>query len=87
MPAGGMAALRGERCPRCSGMTYVGEDRFGWYRSCLACGWLEDVGDPLSERGMEASLPVVVLGRLLLGGEAPRGGRRRPGGVACRSSS
>ncbi len=82
MPAGGMAALRGERCPRCSGMAYVGEDRFGRYSSCLACGWLEDVVDPLSQRGLEASLPEEVPGRLLLGGEAPR----RGGGSGCREA-
>ena len=26
-------------CPRCSGTRYLDRDQFGWYVSCVACGY------------------------------------------------
>jgi DNA-directed RNA polymerase subunit M/transcription elongation factor TFIIS len=30
-------------CPKCQGELYVTEDHFGKYRTCLQCGFLQDL--------------------------------------------
>ena len=35
-----MVWLKG--CPRCTGDLYFRRDTYGWYRSCLQCGYLDD---------------------------------------------
>lgn len=52
-------------------MTQVEEDRFGRFRSCLVCGWLEEVSYPLGEWEL-VDLPEEVWQRLaqLLEGQA-----------------
>jgi ribosomal protein S27AE len=60
-----------ERCPRCGGAAQVEEDHLGRFRSCLVCGWLEEVTHPLGEWEL-MGLPEEVWQRLaqLLGSEA-----------------
>jgi hypothetical protein len=69
--AHGAATWQLGRCPRCGGTTQEEEDHLGRFRSCLVCGWLEEVTHPLGEWEL-ISLPEEVWQRLaqLLGSEA-----------------
>lgn len=34
------------KCPKCGGDLHQRRDLYGFYRSCLQCGWLEEVPPP-----------------------------------------
>ena len=34
-------------CPKCLGATVTDRDRYGRFVSCLNCGWLRDLNEPL----------------------------------------
>ena len=41
--------IRFKVCPRCRGDLYLAEDMFGKYLSCLQCGYLKDVIEPVEQ--------------------------------------
>jgi hypothetical protein len=43
-------------CPKCSGLLYTGNDKWGWYVSCWTCGWLQCL---TVMRGSEAEWPLA----------------------------
>jgi hypothetical protein len=52
-------------CPRCGGDMFVGKDLYGWYESCLQCGYYGELKN-LDEFGQNPTpkdeRPVVTQG-------------------------
>ena len=48
------------RCPRCGGALFTARDAYGAYRSCLACGFVQEL---LS--GPAIDVPLDEVGRRL----------------------
>ena len=50
-------------CPRCAGFVKSNRDRYGAYRECFACGWLEPIDSydptntPQSPQATYSNLP------------------------------
>lgn len=48
-------------CPRCNGDLMIDKDEYGWYETCLMCGYLHDLellavaGRPVEDREKEES--------------------------------
>ena len=48
--------IKFKECPRCQGDLYITEDGFGRYLSCLQCGYLRDLAQPVPDSQMESRL-------------------------------
>lgn len=61
-------------CPRCGGTAVLDEDAAGRFFSCLACGWLKDVGLSAGVEDLRGMVPEEVWRRveMLLSGEVER---------------
>ena len=47
-------------CPKCQGEIYVTEDQFGKYRTCMQCGWLQDLEAPINQAVPAGKAPAPV---------------------------
>ncbi|MCH8107514.1 MAG: hypothetical protein IIB30_04050 [Chloroflexi bacterium] len=48
--------IKFKECPRCQGDLYITEDGFGRYLSCLQCGYLRDLKQPVPVSQMKSQL-------------------------------
>ena len=48
--------IKFKECPRCQGDLYITEDGFGGYLSCLQCGYLRDLAQPVTDSQMKSQL-------------------------------
>ena len=51
-----MVALKG--CPRCRGDVFLEHDIYGWYRSCLQCGYTVDADREIEAPADSAASPL-----------------------------
>jgi predicted nucleic acid-binding Zn ribbon protein len=54
---GGTEMIKFKTCPKCRGDLYLSEDIFGKYLSCLQCGYLKDVEEPVMEAAVSSGAP------------------------------
>jgi DNA-directed RNA polymerase subunit M/transcription elongation factor TFIIS len=48
--------IKFKECPRCQGDLYITEDGFGRYLSCLQCGYLRDLAQPLLDSQLDSQM-------------------------------
>ena len=54
-------------CPRCkNGEVFMDRDQYGWYQSCLQCGYTRDLPDIVGteKAGRESALEAVKVKRI-----------------------
>jgi hypothetical protein len=35
--------IRNTRCPKCGGKVYLDTDTYGWYETCIQCGYMKNL--------------------------------------------